>query len=169
MKYITSDLHIKHDNTIKFAKRPTTIELHDEFIYSKFSHITDDDEVYHVGDLSFAKLSTTIDFLRNIKGKWKFIRGNHDKKNHLLTICHELGHEFLGDIYDLKYNGSHIVLCHYPLEDWNKRFHGSLHCHGHIHNNPFRQMDNRFNVCFDVEFRPFTLDEIVAKSVDFEK
>lgn len=59
-----------------------------------------------------------------------------------------------------------IILCHFPLEEWENMDRGSIHLHGHSHhtkdytdlNMYFRRMD----VGMDWnEFRPYSLDEVL--------
>ena len=35
---------------------------------------------------------------------------------------------------EIKQDGTKIVLFHYPLEEWNGFYRGSVHIHGHQHN-----------------------------------
>lgn len=70
-----------------------------------------------------------------------------------------------------------MVLCHYPIEDWNGRFRGNLHLHCHTHSKTFasaclptspdwlnaRQLKfNRFNVGVDAipNFAPVSLHQV---------
>ena len=44
----------------------------------------------------------------------------------------EVGFE-LGQIKTIEDNGTRIVMCHYPMVEWDGFFRGALHFYGHIH------------------------------------
>ena len=58
----------------------------------------------------------------------------------------------------------HIVMCHYPIESWNKRHHGSWHLHGHCHGSlPSPDWQARLDVGVDVhKFKPIPYEEVKA-------
>ena len=56
-------------------------------------------------------------------------------------------------------------MSHYPMQDWDRRFCGSYHLFGHIHNTQQElnlQYPRRYNVgaCW-LDYTPRTLDEII--------
>lgn len=168
--WITSDLHFYHDNIVSHCNRPTTIEEHNDWLINILnSNIKEGDTVYHCGDFGFGK-NATFDNLKNIlsrlNGNWLFIIGNHDKENQLKEICKEATgkHQVLGYYYERRYRGKNLIMFHFPIENWNKQRYGSIHLHGHLHNNKTRlHIDNRFNVCFDVDHRPYLLSEFIGE------
>lgn len=169
--WFTSDLHFYHNNCVIFGKRPCTFETHNEFIIDSLSQsIKPGDIVYHLGDLSFGKVeqdAELIRFLNKLNVSWNFILGNHDKVHRLEAIASKLNGKFLGAYHQTSLDSHPIMLCHYPIEDWNKKHRGSLHLHGHIHaeHSVIQDIPNRFNVCFDVKHKPFHFDEIKEKVV----
>ena len=68
----------------------------------------------------------------------------------------------------LKIDGQKIVLCHYPIADWQGMSHGSWHLHGHIHSsggayNEFNRKQGllRYDVGCDANgHSPASLDEL---------
>ena len=55
MKYYISDLHIGHQNCIKFDQRPfsTLEEMHDTIVKNWNSVVKKDDDVYILGDYAW--------------------------------------------------------------------------------------------------------------------
>ena len=168
--WITSDLHAYHDNIIEHCKRPTTPEKHLEWLIDILnSYINKGDTVYHVGDFGFGKNATFENlkyFLSRLNGTWLFIIGNHDKENQLKRVCEEVPgkHRVLGYYHERRLNGVDIIMFHYPIENWNKKRYGSVHLHGHLHNNKTElYFPNRHNICFDVEHKPYLLRSFTNK------
>jgi len=153
--YFTSDLHIGHDSIIKFCNRPTTVEQHDEWIRDRVkSTVPDGAELYHLGDLFFRdkrSLEEKAAYLASFKVKWRFILGNHDNEVKLMQLARMLDNAlYLGEYKRMKFNIHDYVLFHYPIQDWDKRYHDSIHIHGHIHDTPIDPViGNRFNACLD--------------------
>ena len=117
--------------------------------------------------------SKDIDFCDNIlgmlKGKKHLIIGNHDDiilgSSVLLERFESV--DYLKDIDD---SGTYLVLCHYPIQVWNKKHLGSLHLFGHVHSNkgdwhPMKyNFYGSFNVCVDVcNFEPYSLKELLER------
>lgn len=93
-----------------------------------------------MGDFAFGKVEDSYTILDQLKGQKVLITGNHDErhlkfqdfKNRFAAVkygYHEIEVSFNGQV-------SMIVLCHYPLQSWNKARYGSFHFHGHVHNHP---------------------------------
>jgi calcineurin-like phosphoesterase family protein len=166
--WVTSDLHFFHDNIIKHCKRPTTIENHYEWIIGILnSYIGENDTVYHVGDFAMGKNATFENIkgvLERLNGNWHFIIGNHDKENQLINVCKSVrgNHQVLGHYAEKRYDGKDFIMFHYPIENWNKMRYGSIHLHGHLHDTKTRiDIDNRINVCFDVEHKPYLFKDLI--------
>lgn len=94
--------------------------------------------------------------------------GNHDK-----TIIKDkkLRKYFVAikDILMVEDQKTQIVLCHYPMVEWEGYYRNVLHFYGHIHNshnNPtnkyIESVHNAYNVGVDIlGFFPRTLKEII--------
>ena len=75
------------------------------------------------------------------------------------------------DIMTIHDNDKTIVLCHYPMIEWDGYFRGTYHFYGHVHNNHDNQankimsnIDNAYNIGVDIlGFMPRTADEIIKK------
>jgi len=165
MIYFTADLHLFHNNIIKYCNRPfkTVSEMNDAII-DNWNNIVKNksDIVYILGDLSFAHPQFTEEALNKLTGRKILIKGNHDRN------CISLAHRFIciENYFEINHCGIPIIMFHYPLETWNKSHRGSIHLHGHTHNlvdlfHPTYKK-NRFNVGVDVNnFKPLSLDQIM--------
>lgn len=166
MIWFTSDLHFGHDNIIQYCDRPCTIEDHIDYIIDKLnSYIKPDDIVYHVGDFSYGKKIKFDDLkavLSRLNGTWNFVLGNHDNENQLKALCQKTPHKVLGDYHSEKMGGKTFILFHYPIESWWNKKRGAIHLYGHTHHNDMRKIENRYNVCFDREFKPYSINEFLG-------
>lgn len=164
----TSDLHFGHSGIVEYCNRPTTPEKHNQWIVDTLnSQINPQDTVYHHGDLAFRckNHDELIALLLTLNGTWRLIPGNHDDPKFLKKLCEHDKFELLPPIFELKINKQTIVMCHYPIENWNKQRYGSIHTHGHLHDNECRiNIENRYNVCLDYDnFKVVDLNELVNK------
>lgn len=163
--WVCSDLHFFHDNIIKHCNRPCTQEEHNEWILNKVNlNVGSNDIIYHVGDFAYgskSKYPQLQDLFSKLNGNWRFILGNHDKENQLKSLCNNTKHKVVGPLEEFYYNDRLFVLFHYPIENWNGKHRGSIHLHGHIHNNEITPIKNRFNVCLDYEHKIYLLDDFI--------
>ena len=180
MKYYISDLHIGHKNVIKFDNRPF-FDLKEmlETIITKWNNaVKPTDEVYILGDF-FWDNDEAPDILSRLNGKKYLIKGNHDRLNSQMKSHFE----WVKDYDEIKDNGRHVVLCHYPIAHWHNADYGYIHLYGHIHkardSRPFdgykEQMRDRGlpYECYNagcmlpyMRYTPRTLDEIVKNNED---
>ena len=146
MNYYISDLHLFHDNSIRFDNRPfENLEDMHETIREKWnSKITNGDRVYILGDISFrGKNENLIAYIATLKGHKILVKGNHDdvsdyRYNQLFEEISSLIHDSVaGKNYDL-------VLCHYPIFSWKQMGKGSILLYGHTHNS---EEDNYYQRC----------------------
>lgn len=154
-RFYISDLHLFHDNCIKFDNRP--FENMDEMlsvIYNNWNNtVTNGDEVYILGDVSFrGKNEDLIAFVSKLKGQKILIKGNHDDVSDYryrqlfkdVLDYKELQDNILGTSY-------RVVLSHYPILSWNHMNHGSILLYGHTHKS---KEDEYFQKCLK-EMRDF--------------
>ena len=137
MNYYISDLHLFHENSIKFDNRPfANLEDMHETMRTKWnSKITNGDTVYILGDISFrGKNENLIAYVSTLKGHKILVKGNHDDvsdyryRQLFEEVCdyREIHDSVDGKNYDL-------VLCHYPIFSWKKMGKGSILLYGHTH------------------------------------
>jgi calcineurin-like phosphoesterase family protein len=163
MIYFTSDFHLGHHNIIDLVNRPfNDIEDMNKKIVDNINIVLENNNiVYHLGDFAFANSENQIEsYLNQISNYHNitFIVGNHDKylKKYLKRNCIQFY-----DYLELKHNNSKYVLCHYPIESWNGKFHGVIHLHGHTHGTLSSTDSNRLDVGIDTNnFKPYLINDI---------
>lgn len=130
-KWYTSDWHLFHEGIIGYCNRPfaNIWDMHDAIITGMNSCVQKNDELFILGDISFYGAEKVRDILMQVNGRKHFIIGNHDAKK----MRDWDGWQSVGHYLELKDRGQNIVLCHYPLESWNKMSYGAVHLHGHRH------------------------------------
>jgi calcineurin-like phosphoesterase family protein len=171
---ITSDFHLGHSNIIRYCDRPfkNVDEMDKVLIRNANSRVKEEDTVIHVGDFCFKNSPNgkegegvpvhSKNYIKQLNGRWVFIRGNHDRQNSVDTKIERL---------ILKVGGIYINVCHRPddaiIED-DKYY--SLNLVGHVHNNwvtkEISQNEKHsllLNVgCDNHKFYPYTFDEVKA-------
>lgn len=169
MIYFTSDLHFYHKNVIKHANRPYSDE--DEMNVGIISNwnkkVKEEDEIYILGDFTMKGTEYATAVLKRLNGKKYLIKGNHDKFATQETFDNSL-FEWVKDYYELQYKNTTFILFHYPIEEWNHYFRGSIHLHGHQRNSPEYNIKNResglkrYDVGVDAnKMSPVSVDEIL--------
>lgn len=173
MIYYTADLHLGHYNILKYDKRPfnSTQEMDKTIIDNWNNRVTDNDDVYIIGDVCFG--NNPENYIKQLKGKKHLIIGNHDKE--VLKRCRSyfVSVDYYKKIYD---NNKAIILCHYPMAEWDGMFRESYHIYGHIHNalnDTYYMMKNRdlaFNAgCMINNYMPVTLNELITNNNNFKR
>lgn len=121
--WFCSDLHISHKNIGNFRKEVGSEQGNRDYI--KFwwdSLVTKRDLVWVLGDAAFTE--EAIDWIGQLKGEKRLIRGNHDD----LPITSYL--RTFTEVYGIiKYKG--MWLSHAPIHPDELR--GKPNCHGHTH------------------------------------
>lgn len=167
--YYISDLHFGHECVLKFCNRPfiSIEEMNEELIKRWNKKVSKDDKVYILGDLIYKNSIPPQYYLDRLNGEKILIKGNHDSK-WLKKI--DINKYFSGihQYLEISDEGRWCILFHYPIMDWNAKFRGSYHLHGHIHNMDsnilkFSNKESKMlNVSADViNFEPKTLDELI--------
>lgn len=169
MIYYTSDLHLGHYNIIRLCGRPylTLDMMNEDLIVNWNLKVKDTDTVYILGDMFFKyeDIEVVKTILKKLNGKKILIKGNHD--NFLNQIRWQDYFSAVKDIMKIEDDGRAVILCHYPIEEWDGFFRGSYHLYGHVHNNDngLRKIKKRYNVGVDVnDFEPKTLDELIERN-----
>lgn len=182
--FFTGCTHFNHANIIKLANRPfATVGEMDWEMIERWNKVVDrNDRVYHLGDFGYVNRTLAEHLLAQLNGQKILIHGNHDDSR----VFHASGWFNTLLYHELEYAGRKLVLCHYPIEDWNGRWKGSIHLHCHTHAPQLRNPSipnpansaldlgnrlpaevkcNRFNVGVDATaFAPISLEEIITES-----
>lgn len=171
--YLTGDMHFGHSSVIELSNRPfNSVEEMDNYIIHKWNNtVTDDDKVYILGDVWFKGERNAADYVKRLKGKKYLIKGNHDGKALKNSEFVKL-FEDIQDIMNIVIDGERVILCHYPMAEWNGYFRGAWHAHGHIHNNRtgvfeyLRTQERALNAGVDINgFRPVTFQELKENNI----
>jgi len=168
--YFIADTHFGHENVITYSHRPfvDVSEMDAALIENWNSRVTNNDDVYIIGDFCFkVSKEQAIRYAKSLKGRKHLIVGNHDKR-YLKDAVFASQFVQIADILDLAINGERIILCHYPIAEWNGYFRGSWHIYGHIHNkqsNPafafLRTQERALNAGVEIiHYTPATFEEL---------
>jgi len=167
MNWYTSDLHLGHVAIIGMQNRPfANVEQMNNTIISNINSIvTPNDKLFILGDCSLhISLEETIRLLDRIRCKNKYlIKGNHDKDGYPEGYFKEIR-----DYMELEDHNHWWILEHYPLLSWRHQGRGYIHLHGHQHNSPEYNINNknigilRYDVGMDANnFMPVNAKQII--------
>ena len=180
--YFIADTHFGHRNILEISKRPfrCLAEFHSSVCQNWNNTVRDRDRVYMLGDMFYnADNDEAEEILKQLKGKIILIVGNHDrwwmKEKRLLKYFHEIHHllQITTKVEGNKYVD--VILCHYPMLEWNHYFRNSYHIFGHIHNTLnepqtqyIRNQPRMLNAGVDINgFKPVTLVELIENNDRF--
>jgi calcineurin-like phosphoesterase family protein len=184
--FFTGCTHFDHDNIIRLAGRPfdNVQEMNETLVERWNAKVRPTDFVYHLGDVAWSNIEQWFD---RLNGRKTLILGNQDSGNlgarsDLVGIC---------PYREISIASTRFVLFHYPIDDWNGRWRGSIHLHCHTHAKQFRNPNipyldqsplalpdryppdiryNRFNVGVDAcDFAPVSVDEILDSAIAMEE
>ena len=173
--FFTSDMHFGHRPLMKFNKRPFDDEqVMDQTLISNWNlKVPHDGLTFVLGDIGEVAEEYIAKIFKQLNGSKILIQGNHDciyKQDTLDSIFEEV--HLLLDITvsdSEESKGQKIVLCHYPLFDWDDFHEGSWHLFGHLHTRDIPEFEvlkgKLFPQQYDVgvdgnDFRPVSFREI---------
>lgn len=169
MIYYIADQHFGHKQVINFDSRPfqDTKEMDQYMIDAHNSVVTDQDDVYFIGDVFYGNTKEYSWYLKQLNGKKHLIQGNHDgkllKDNQALSFFESIDKMLFVMDTNVK-----IVLCHFPLLEWNGYYRGAYHIHGHIHNQKneafgvLRNMERALNASASIiGYKPCTFRDLI--------
>jgi calcineurin-like phosphoesterase family protein len=171
--WFISDTHHLHFNILRLSNRPfkDTQEMEDKLVEYWNALVEKEDHVYHLGDVAFANYDKTVEFLGKLNGNKFLIRGNHDKQ--IPNSCNLFG--WVKDYYELEIDKIPVILFHYPMIDWNKKFHGSIALSGHTHspNKLVKSGERGIHVGVDAwDYKPVSwaqIKELAEVQIDFKR
>lgn len=181
--FFTSDTHFGHETLLHFNGRPykDAEEMDAALIENWNAKVPVNGLVYVLGDIGETDDERIIEIFNQLNGSKVLIRGNHD-----VTYEKETLDRLFTEIYDLleieifdpvESKLQKIILCHYPMFDWNNFHEGSWQLFGHIHTrglSEFNTLKRRlFAQQYDVgvdgnQFSPISyneLREIIKKQI----
>ncbi len=180
--FFTSDLHIGHENVMRFDKRPfqSVEEMNAELIERWNKKVKAGDLVYVLGDMIWKTDTNNAEkLIRSLNGQIILIKGNHDRFLHNAKAKNALaGVKDYDDIAVELEDGSkrRCILSHYFIPFYIGHRYNAIHLHGHSHNTEEAEEERRivrelndkgyslevYNVgCMYWNYEPVTLDEII--------
>ena len=133
--YYIADLHMEHENVIRFDNRPfaNLEEMHHTIIQNWNKAVSASDTVYILGDMIWGKEAEWPGWLEQFSGNKVLIIGNHDPKR----ISEQTKRHFqdIADYKEIADDGRRVILCHYAMP-----FHRAAYgercymLYGHVHN-----------------------------------
>lgn len=132
--FYISDLHLQHNNVIKFDNRPfnTIEEMENTLISNWNSVVSNADHVYHLGDFCWGKKDDWIKYLKLLNGNIHIIRGNHDLRDFGSDV-----RKYIVEVSDYKEitdSEKHVIMCHYPIMCYKASYNPNCYMlHGHTH------------------------------------
>lgn len=136
--WITSDLHFGHQNIMNFCPVSRTrfrnnVDYMNEAMVKEWNDlIAPDDLVYILGDVAFLPAQKAAETVNRLNGTKILVEGNHDRKalnDPTFRRSFKEVHKYL----DINYNGTKVVMFHYPICEWDQMHRGAVHFHGHLH------------------------------------
>jgi len=157
--WFTADHHFGHGGARGLFRRPFgSIAAMDEAMIVRWNEVVGaDDVVWHLGDFAVRQPAARIaELLAALAGTKHLLRGNNDGP----ATAEQAGWASVRDYAELDQDGSHLVLCHYPLRSWHRMSRGALNVHGHSHGR-LAPLPRQVDVGVDGwDFRPVALAEI---------
>lgn len=159
MNWFTSDLHLNHENIIKYCDRKATSvnEMNETIVSNWNARISPEDNVYVVGDVFLGNPVDAKPIISRMNGRKILVLGNHDRSPR--TMMEQGFDEVHRKLTVVLKDGRKALLCHKPLPS-ALLVNCDLQIHGHRHSGPIVD-GNRINVCVDLwNMSPITEDEI---------
>lgn len=132
--FYISDLHIGHENILRFDNRPfaDVNEMNNKLIENWNARVHSDDTVYILGDFIWTKESEWPSIVGLLGGNKVLIRGNHDPKQ--FSAATRRMFQEITDLKEIKDSGKHVVMCHYPIPFFRAGFAPTAFMlYGHVH------------------------------------
>jgi len=168
--YMGSDNHFYHKNIIRFQPDSRTfdsVEDMNEVIIERHNEVVGkNDHYYHLGDFAFTNNRKIDELLSRMNGRKHFILGNHDKQFRKIDVKKHRDIEWIRQYSELNLKQYGIdlpplVMFHYPIDSFNRKYHGAYHVHGHEHCNG-RIVSGRMDIGIDGHnLYPWSLEDVI--------
>lgn len=169
--WFTADTHFGHANIMKFCPdtRPWK-NVHDMeagLVNHWNSLVGDDDVVFIIGDFAFLSPEEAVRVLGRLNGTKVMVNGNHDIKNlrnpgfrGMFLMCKDMLEVVLDAPKDTGGSPKKVVMCHYPIWEWNQMHRGAFHIHGHVHGKPTGIPGRILDAGFDAHGKILSWEEV---------
>lgn len=161
MWYFTADLHLGHNNIIKYCNRPfmnaeelqlndimrmgqipssevkisdASTENMDQTIIDSINSVVGlNDSLVIIGDFCFSKTKDRKKKAQNYRERINCKNVYLLYGNHDDKACLDGLFKFVADLYTFHINGQNVFCCHYPCRSWEKKAYNSWMLYGHVH------------------------------------
>ena len=136
--WVTSDLHFGHKNIMSFCpdsrrRFRNDVDYMTEAMIKEWNDLIGPvDTVYILGDVAFLSGHNAALVMMRLNGIKILVEGNHDRKT-LMDVNFRNEFKEVHKYLDITYNGTKVVMFHYPIAEWDQMHRGSVHLHGHLH------------------------------------
>ncbi len=171
--FFTADTHFGHGRIIKYCGRPfLDAQTQDDAIMARFNEvIKPGDILYHLGDIAWSSYDVENKFLKRLNTKEvHLIKGNHDSKEdkdylkmgfRTVQDYKEIRMDIIRGTPDVQGSSTPVILFHYAMRSWNKKFHGALALYGHSHGQLEPGLDRSMDVGVDTHnFYPWAWEDV---------
>jgi calcineurin-like phosphoesterase family protein len=170
MRWFTSDLHLGHENIIRYCARPfsSVEEMDDALVTNWNERVAPDDEVWVLGDVAMGPIEASLGHVARLSGHKVLVAGNHDR----CGAGHPRRHDEWIDRYaaagfdqihqgtiETRLAGRTVLAGHFPYEGdshdedrftrWRPVDDGAWLLHGHVHTS-WKANGRQINVGVDV-------------------
>lgn len=162
--YVTSDHHFHHKNVLRHCEGTrghfTDVEEMNETLIDNFNGaVGKKDDVIFLGDFAFASPTMIDEILDRLNGFKYFIIGNHDRQMRKEKVRQHFG--WVEHYAEFNVGERIVVMSHYPMVTWNKKYHGSYQLYGHTHGRIPYGEGKSMDVGVDTnDMRPYNIDEV---------
>lgn len=176
MNLYIADTHFGHDNVIRFDGRPFADAAEMWRVMRELwnGRVRDDDDVWIIGDFVMRSDKPASFYLERLKGHKHLIMGNHDPgmlRDEKSAACFET----IDKMHHIVDGKNNIIMCHFPIAEWNRMHHGSYLIYGHIHNRRddtydfMKTRERALNAgCMINGYMPVSFQELVENNRKFQ-
>ena len=159
--FVIADLHLFHENIIKYENRPFTNvdDMNKSLIKNWNKVVSNDDKVFVLGDVTFGNKEQTAEIIKSLHGKKILVMGNHDISRNIKWFL-DVGFDGASR-YPIIYN-EFIVLMHEPPCYYNDAS-PYFYIYGHVHSCEMYKTITKQSACVSVErwdYTPVDIDKI---------
>lgn len=176
--WFTGCTHFGHANIITYTKRPfvNALAMDARLISGWNCLVYPQDTVYHLGDVTLGDIDTFKSYMARLNGQIKIVPGNHDAR--WLKQYNSFSNPVYGrhgaitvlpPLVTLEFPFKEttpwplvIVLCHYPMREWDRSHHGAIQLHSHTHGT-IPQIGRSVDVSVESwDYLPVSLNQIIS-------
>lgn len=161
--WVISDTHFGHARIIEYCNRPFKDAYHmNEVMIERWNEVVQPHHhVYHLGDVAASQV-TLNNVMPRLNGHKRLLLGNHDNHAPMKNYIQYFDKIMLWRKFD------NLIMTHLPLGVANFPGKTKVNVHGHIHDNPSPK-GPYINACVEwLDYRPISLDELIARGQKLE-